>query len=296
MKTANPKESYSVVRNQTFALENALVRAKVDEGNEPLKFYHKSFSRFKAVIINKQKKPATANIPTRDIPDLIRRGDFAYNKELENQLKGASETANELSLAYTVTIPSGKLKNKTPAQVLKENGLENGTRLLQAHYDWLKENLQKYPKNQEQMNAIIDAIKLANEGKLEDKTNTNMFMIYDSGTKSLRKQRADGMFFVYEIKMYWRFGNNYPLVVEIANYYAPVKTDQNGLKQVQVSLRDKSSEIRNAMYLSASEYANMCYMINTNMRTFENAIANISYQEAEREYQNNLAEAKGKTA
>lgn len=295
MNLANPREAFSIVRNQTFALENQLVRATAKDGFEPLKFYHKKFARFPAVIINDKHKAATGNIPVRDIPDILKRGSFAYNKELENSMQPVNE---DTSPAYKVIIPSGSLKGKTPAQVLIEQGSEQGIKALQQHYNWLKSNLNKYPKNKEQMDAIADAVKLESENKLDanNSSSTGIFDIYTPGLRPLNRKNKNDLFFVYEIKMYWQFGNRYPFVVEITNFYAPVKTEENGMKKVMVKDKDTSSEIKNTMYLSASEYAQMEYMIKTNMRTFEDMMAKIAYNEAEQEYQNNLAEARTKSA
>ena len=57
----NPKECFCLRQNQTFFVLNELTMATGDDGSEPLTFHHETFSRFKFVIINSDKKATTAN-------------------------------------------------------------------------------------------------------------------------------------------------------------------------------------------------------------------------------------------
>lgn len=52
----NPKECFCLRQNQTFFVLNELTMATGDDGSEPLTFHHETFSRFKFVIINSDKK------------------------------------------------------------------------------------------------------------------------------------------------------------------------------------------------------------------------------------------------
>lgn len=300
IRTENPKEIASVVRGQTFGIANALDRAKgyADENSDvkpdsPLKFYS-VFSRFPVVIINEQKKAVTGNIPVTDIADIVKRSNFIYEKHMQESMKIEN---TDLSPAYTVKISSGKLKGKTPAEVLIED--PDNKQLLNQQYVWLQKNLDKYPKNQIQMDAIEDAANLLKEGTL-DKENVNMsssrFNIYKSGTKPLKSRpMINGKNFIYDINIEWFIGDNYPVNITIQNYYAPViKDKETNMNNVMFTERDKSTHITNEMKLTAAEWMNVLEAIDRNMRTFEMLNATECYKEASKIDWENRAEAKEK--
>ena len=66
--------------------------------------------------------------------------------------------------AYTVRFTSGDMKGMTPAEVLFQNP-ENSAK-LNEQFKFLKKNLKKYPKNQQQIDAILDASELVKKGEL----------------------------------------------------------------------------------------------------------------------------------
>ena len=49
---------------------------------------------------------------------------------------------------------------------------------------------------------------------------------------------------------------NYPVSVTISNYYAPVIKKENGMLNVQLSGKDKSSEITHEFSMTAAEWLN----------------------------------------
>lgn len=295
----NPKELVSIVRNQTFAIQNELVKAECQDGSEPLKFYS-HFSRFPIVIINAERKATTANIHVGDIPDMVARTNFAHTKDMEMAFmpktiaptasaNGGEDLSNNIAFTTILTLGNG-LKGKTPAQLILED--PNNTQKLNNQYKWLKENIDKNPKfkdnNKKQMDAIAEAGRLYKAGKLTAdvaaaaSTPTNAgqsIVIYETGMRPLiRRKRPDGKCFVYEVKIEWVLGNKYPVNVEIQNYYAPVTQDAKGLLNVKAS--EKVDVIRNMMRLSAADWEYVMYMIQTNMRTFENAMGNFAYKTA----------------
>lgn len=270
-----PKEILSIVRSQTLVISNELSKIPAEE-TTPLKF-HSKFSRFTITIINEERKAANGNIPIREMEDLIRRSGFAYQKELEAELLPKAVKGNEVdSPAYTVRFTNGTMKGKTPAQVLAEDP-GNGSDALNRQYKWLQSNLNKYPKNQEQMDAIRDAARLHREGKLCPVTSIASlpaFTIYEPGFRPLiRKQREDGKSFVYEIRITWNFGQNYPVEVEIQNYYAPVIKKENGMLNVLLKEKSVNDSITNKMKLSSMEWMHVIHMLETSIRTFEDLIA-----------------------
>lgn len=295
----NPKELVSIVRNQTFAIQNELVKAECQDGAEPLKFYS-HFSRFPIVIINAERKATTANIPVGDIPNIVALTNFAHTKDMEMAFMpkmvaptassgGDEDLSNNIAFTTVLTLGNG-LKGKTPAQLILEDA--NNTQKLNNQYKWLKENIDKNPKfkdnNLKQMEAIAEAGRLYKAGKLTADVAASAtvstpagqsIVLYETGMRPLiRRKRPDGKCFVYEAKIEWVLGNKYPVNVEIQNYYAPVTKDAKGLLNVKAS--EKDSVVRNLMRLSASDWEYVMYMIQTNMRTFENAMGNFAYKTA----------------
>ena len=147
----NPKECFSIVQNQTFIVLIELTRPECKDGSEPLTFHHETFSRFNFVIISADKKATTANIPVREIPGIFEKVHDLKMKHLLTA-RPVSEGASE-SPAYTTIINAGKLKGKTPAAALAEDGAK-GESLLKSQVQWLKQNLAAYPRNAVQIQAI----------------------------------------------------------------------------------------------------------------------------------------------
>ena len=77
-----PKEIDSVVRTKTFCINAELTKPDTDNGDSPLKLYSR-FSRFPITLINEKKVFANANINVTDMIDIMKRSEFAYNKEME---------------------------------------------------------------------------------------------------------------------------------------------------------------------------------------------------------------------
>lgn len=275
----NPKECVCIQQKQAFFILNELTVPEYKDGSEPLLFHHDTFSRFSFVLINEEKKAATANINVKEIPGIFRR---VRNLELKEMLlpgKEKGETAK--SPAYTTAITSGKLKGKTPAALLLEDAQKNRGMLINQK-NWLESNLAKYPRNAAQIKAIEDALNLFDAGKLaaeEAETGYRTETVYSSGMRPLiRRKRADGKSFVYEITIRWNGGADRPVEVEIRNYYAPVIQKENGL--LNVMAKDRADEVRNAISLTMEQWSWVEHMLETNIRTFENLLASGCYKRA----------------
>lgn len=284
----NPMEFTYSVKEQTFALENHFTLATFENNNYPLAIYDDTYSRLSGVMISADGKPATFNIPKHDLPAILDRCDYAFNKLMDQELSGATET-KEKSSAYTVRFTSGKLKGKTAAEVLIESS--DNKDLLNTHYMFLKKNLAKYPKNQAQMDAIVEASKLLDAGKLnsDDVEKGIIFDIYKPGVRpKVRKIRDDGKSFVYEVKITCNIGLK-SFVVEVTNYYAPVIKNDKGMLNVKISQKDPASEVKNVMNFSANEWREIVYDIRMQMRLFENLAAHAAFSEAYKQDKTNRA-------
>lgn len=226
----NPKECFSVVQNQTFFVLNELTRPECKDGSEPLTFHHETFSRFNFVIISADKKATTANIPVREIPGIFEKVHDLKMKHLLTA-RPVSEGASE-SPAYTTIINAGKLKGKTPAAALAEDGAK-GESLLKSQVQWLKQNLAAYPRNAVQIQAIEAALQLYHEGRLNQqeaqKGCVETETIYRAELRPLTRRKKGDKCFVYSIYIRWNPGAEKPIEIEIVNFYAPVVQLENGL-------------------------------------------------------------------
>lgn len=288
-KSKNPREIAYIVKNSTFAVFDGLSSANIDDGDEPLTLHSKKFSRLSFLIINAEKKATTANINIRDIFGLVERSRFAMREELSRNLHSSDE--KELPLAYTVRFTSGRVKGRTAADILLHDGQE-GKELLNNQFSFLKSNLQKYPKNQLQIDAIVNASVLAQNNELKEiKESSFKMKLYESGFRPLTRRKNDkGMSFVYEISMEWIFGEQNPINVTIKNYYAPVVENSDGMLNVQVKQRDPDSLQTNTISLSLDDWAYVTHMMEASIERFEAYIYTAKRKEAEKyEYENKSA-------
>mgnify|MGYP006982280583 FL=1 len=275
-KSKNPREIAYVVEKSTFAILDGLTESNIENEEEPLTLHSRKFSRFSFLIINQDKKAATANMNVKEMFGFLEKSHFAMQQEMLYQFNSGSNEEEELPLAYTVTITSGTLKGRTPADVLLNDG-EEGKKLLNNQYTFLKNNLSKYPKNKTQMDAIVNASQLLKEGKLDadavGKGQTKRISLYSSGLRPLvnRKNNA-GMSFVYELTVDWLLGEKRPLMITIVNYYAPVIKKDDGMLNVQVKQRDQTTLRNNTVNLTFEDWAYVQHMIKTDIERFESGI------------------------
>lgn len=275
-KSKNPREIAYIVEKSTFAILDGLTESNIENEEEPLTLHSRKFSRFSFLIINQDKKAATANMNVKEMFGFLEKSHFAMQQEMLSQFNSGSNEEEELPLAYTVTITSGTLKGRTPADVLLNDG-EEGKKLLNNQYTFLKNNLSKYPKNKTQMDAIVNASQLLKEGKLDadavGKGQTKRISLYSSGLRPLvnRKNNA-GMSFVYELTVDWLLGEKRPLMITIVNYYAPVIKKDDGMLNVQVKQRDQTTLRNNTVNLTFEDWAYVQHMIETDIERFESGI------------------------
>lgn len=276
-KSKNPREIAYIVEKSTFAILDGLTEADIENEEEPLTLHSRKFSRFSFLIINQDKKAATANLNVKEMFGFLAKSRFAMQQEMLYRFNVTdAKEEEELPLAYTVTIASGSLKGRTPADVLLNDG-EEGKKLLNNQYTFLKNNLAKYPKNKTQMDAIVNASQLLKEGKLDadavGKGQTKMIPLYSSGLRPLvnRKNNA-GMSFVYELTVDWLLGEKRPLMITIVNYYAPVIKKDDGMLNVQVKQRDQTTLRNNTVNLTFEDWAYVQHMIETDIERFESGI------------------------
>lgn len=286
----DPMELCSIVHaNQTLAIRNGLSMAGIDNDTlSPLKLYS-AFSRFGLTLIQDHKF-VTANLKINEIPGIIQKSRICAQKEMDLLMESALNSDNPKSPAYTVKLSGKDFAGITPAQALLNAGndpdkIKETKEKLNSLYSWLKKNAERYPRNKTQMDAIAEAGKLFSEGKLsaEDAADVSVegreIVIFDSSFRPLtRRPQRNGKSFVYEYSIRWTLGNKYPVSLQIKNYYAPVVKTQRGAQNVKA--QEKSDEQSFTMKLSMNEWEYILYMIQANMRLFENNIGGNAYRMA----------------
>lgn len=194
-----------------------------------------------------------------------------------------SEGASE-SPAYTTIINAGKLKGKTPAAALAEDGAK-GESLLKSQVQWLKQNLAAYPRNAVQIQAIEAALQLYHEGRLNQqeaqKGCVETETIYRAELRPLTRRKKGDKCFVYSIYIRWNPGAERPIEIEIINFYAPVVKTDKGL--LNVLAKEKTDEVRNRFSLTIDQWCWLEHILEANIRTFENEHSGSLYRMAEEE-------------
>lgn len=241
-----PFEIASFVRKtKTFAVDARFTKCETEK---PLKVFDDTFSRFVFTVIQ-DGVAATCNVPIEKLAFMDAATTVAFSRQMS-----MNTTPGGTSPAYTERFVTGNLKGKSPAEVLAENG-ENGKKMLNEQYNWLKSNLEKFPANQKLMDAIMDASKIDTSEIKENSVSAPPVKILDIDCRPLiRKTREDGKCFCYEGRVTWTPTQKYPVCVEVKNYYAPVKKNDDGTLNVSLKDKDTSSEKNYSFNMSAEEW------------------------------------------
>lgn len=257
-----PNEVYSTQRkDQAFVVDCQFSRAttRVKEGarpEPPLTMFSR-YSRFVVAVIdtNKATKSVIANIPVRRFNTIRMRSEFAHRKHMEKLYSEKGAGADAQNLAYTVQLKGGYFKGKTPAEVLIEN--PGNVAGLEQQMNYLGANLQKYPKNQEQINAIQHAIHLLRSNMLSGEKANSMrgIVLYEATLRPLKsKEKHGNNWFIYDIKISWMPGETAPVHVTVSNYYAPVDVKADGRYNVMLKNKEPNTETVNEFSLTEEEW------------------------------------------
>lgn len=252
------------------------------ENDKPL-VMHSNFSRMKFTLISKETDKTFnvwANVPAREIYSIKTVTDAIINSMTAIRLqpvKKENNTSENLSPAYVVKIANGAFKGKTPAEILINN--PNNKTGLEQQVNWLKTNLSKFPNNQKQIDAIMDAFKLLNENKLVksqtvSENSTPELQIIDIYRADIRiphsnKVDQNGNTDVYSMNITYDPNKNYPITINIANMMAPPIIGENGM--VTANLKQAVNKKSCSIPLTERDWINTVNALYNRITEFENA-------------------------
>ncbi|WP_097006342.1 hypothetical protein [Lacrimispora amygdalina] len=288
MKTKYPFQIDSIVHKsktiiRTFGMEARLFSPQEEneerEPAAPLEM-HEGYSVFKGTLITKEgtdRKFVTFNIPAKDVSYIYKKTSMVMAEALKNKLKSVNKVTKSedipSSAAYTVKMTSGTLKGKTPAEILSES--ESNKEKLENQKKWLIDNVEKYPKNQIQIDAIDEALKLSAEGKLIVSSSSSVtnegelpiIEIYSCPPKNVKPLDGDGRYTIYDILVTYDGSKGMPFTVSINNCFAPVDRSK-GTNEIVMSKAVSKKKI--SMALSEEEWFTMVDTMLSHKKMFEN--------------------------
>jgi hypothetical protein len=240
------------------------------------------YSRCRLTIIDKTKKPnATpfANIPENDITYIKAATDIALSHRLSPVIPTTAHESgfsNEIiasnNEAFTMRFFSGDFKTKTPIEVLTENA-KNKDKML-ANISWLNENADNYPKNNDLIKGIKQAVALLDSGALDGvesesgPSQKGTITIYDQKMKFLSSTKdSEGRCLTYNISLICDLDRKYPFVITIENYYAFVKTTATGGANVELS--GAVGHTKSTMYVTEIEFVTLVNKMYQTMRDYQ---------------------------
>ncbi len=106
-------------KKSTFTVSAHFTR---EDEESPMKIFKEPFSRFKLTLIE-DGSFATANLPVQKVEPVLQKSKALYGLSLS--VAATAQPAGD-SIAYTYRFASGRLKGKTPAEILQGEGYEQG--------------------------------------------------------------------------------------------------------------------------------------------------------------------------
>ncbi len=255
-----PNEAVSIVRQKTFSWAPTFVLAESKNGEDPAKVHDSRYSRVDVTLIDKDKTFVSSCIKQPALAGIIKASDYAFNKHMDALYGPKAPSTGASDKAYSMKFMSGNLKGKTVAEV----ALTDGEETLKNQYEFLKKNVEKFPKNKELMDAINITVKALREGKLSEadtaKAAAPFITIYEAMKGNPYKPHKENgkIFFVHDTKVHYYLGDNYPVNITIKNFYAPLIKDENGKQTIDMKGIDKDTLLEVNMKLTAEEWAYVC--------------------------------------
>ena len=295
-----PKQLFCVWGNNvSLDATCELVAPRNDGDTPPLQMHEGNMSRFVFTILNHTSNPPTAlktNIPATDIPYLEHMVEAAFRKKESMKAEPAVpvETKNT-SPAYTTVIPFGKFKGTTPASALLANA--NNKTELTGTAQFMRSNASKYPANLKIAEAIEEAVRLFDSGKLSVESSAaaavpeSTMVVYKEDIHYGRSATADGYREVTGIEIVCNLRNRYPWTVKISSLEAPVNKSSDGKSVPELS---KARNRKNAsINLSDKDWLMIMNRLRRTVEMFEEKNFNAMFTRADDIARQNRDAARG---
>ena len=259
----NFNELDPIIHVKGNASKSLIVSAEfyANKKEDELPFRESNLSRLDASLISKTDGKTDVlvfNIPSREINEVKLKTDIAINYLMTSSAinQQPDEDGFGSSLAFTTPLMLSAFKGKTPAAVLMENPANK--EVLIKGKAWLEANLDKYPANKKQIDAIDDAINLLNIGELSGSAPVsqpnNVLTIYKRDYKHKSKKDENGNNLIYSIEIICDTTKNMPFAVNVMNCYAPVEK-VNGQTVVRMNSAVNTKKV--SMLLTDSEWISL---------------------------------------
>ncbi len=251
--------------NYRLSFIDRLKKMTDEEGDPFLNIFSNRSIYLISLFSYEKKQSLVANLPLRDMPLLKKRTDCAQeeifraiNFQGEACFQAAGDgAASSIPAAFT-PLKMGNLAGKTPGDLLLEAQQEGKAAemaaTLERQADFLRGKLERYPKNQAQIDAIEEALGYFDLGCLEEykpkgetaglgeaQAGGKPIVIYNPPTKHQKVQNTAGKHACYSVSITCSPAKNYPYRLEIMNCYAPLGHGRNGMLPI---LMDQAEEIR----------------------------------------------------
>lgn len=160
MKSKNecPRQVWtSIHQKQSLVLDYYLDAA---DGDIPPLMLHNGFSRMQLTLIDKkdaEKKALNANIRAHEIPYILDQYQLILSEKF-------NFCPDDIQLAFRSTLLGGKLKGKTPGDVLLSG--EATVADITAQINFLQKGVDRFPRNAEIIESCTDAINRYQSGTL----------------------------------------------------------------------------------------------------------------------------------
>ena len=285
MKTNYPWQIDSVIHKsktvtKTLGMDAFLSSPKEEDElrtpSAPLEM-HEGYSVFRGTLIIKagDTKFLKFNIPPKSVPYIHKKTSIAIDSNLKASIKRKSKPIEEgSSPAYTVKFRAGTFNGKSPAQLLIES--PKNREVLEKQKAFLEKNLEKYPSNKAQIDAINDAIQLFEAGRLnnilsEASKEMEPIEIYDSFTKNIKPLDAEGRYTIYQVKVTYNPAMSLPFAISVMNCFAPVDKTKGNEIIMKKAVNKQEQEIR----LTEEEW----YTMIDKMKAIKIMYENLTYPE-----------------
>lgn len=229
--------------------------------NDDLPFREPNLSRLDMSLISKTSAETDVlvfNIPAREINEVKLKTEIAVRELMLStpveETAGRGEGFSS-SPAFTVPLMLTAFKGKTAGEVLSADPSKKDE--LIAGRGYLEKNLERYPANKKQIDAINNAIELLEIGELTvgepiSKPSANVLTIYKREHKHKAKKDENGNNLIYSIAITCDPTKNMPFEISVMNCYAPLVTSSSG--QTIVKMASAVNVKRLSMSLSDSEW------------------------------------------